>query len=154
METPPVSFFSEALLCGVAKLNPTLILQVDTMRMKCSPLLDDICYSTFFSEKNIAIKITENTVLRHYLPQHTNTKPSPAGSSGGFTHTPPRPASVKSSSTWPPSSFAPGYRVLRLFLCVSTWLRPFGLRTSLIPAKPAGPPGLWHPLGFLKTGHK
>lgn len=53
------------------KLNNTIILRVAMMLIKCSPLLDDICYSNFFSAKNIAIKITENIVLRHYIPQQT-----------------------------------------------------------------------------------
>lgn len=80
--------------------------------IKCSPLLDDICYSNFFSEKNIVIKITENNCSKALYPTaYTNTKPSFTVSTGSVTHIPRGPGRLKGNSIWTQNSFAPGYKV-------------------------------------------
>lgn len=77
--------------------------------IKCSPLLDDICYSTFFSEKNIVIKITENNCSKALYPTaYTNTKPSFTVSTGSVTHIPRGPGRLKGNSIWTQNSWVQG----------------------------------------------
>lgn len=133
-------FFQKNYCPELIKLSNTTILQVDMMLpIKCSPLLDDICYSNFFSAKNILIQITENVALSHYYnPQHT---PRQSHHSQwillGCTHGPGR---LKISSIWTqlPLLWAQGSFPPLLYLRTGC----IGSKVTLITTKLALSPGL------------